>query len=333
MNPRKCQERDYIDFIIATPRQVTATEAARVQPEKENSPAHDAFTRLLQRLEPDAGKLWIEAKTQVKLSKGILVLDDSTLDKPFAKKIELVVRHWSGKHHAVVSGINLITLLWTEGDRAVPTDYRVFDKEKDGLTKNDHFSEMVKAAKERGFSPCMVCFDSWYASIQNLKLIRSQGWHFLTRLKSNRLVNPDKEGLKAVSEIAIPESGRVVWLKEYGFIKVFRIEAKDSTIEHWATSRVETDDSERLKYAGYAWQIEQYHRGIKQQCVIERAQIRSSRAWRNHIGLCLRAFLRIESHCYYKGISWVEAKMNIIRDAVRTYISNPLYSLVITSTA
>jgi putative transposase len=39
---------------------------------------------------------------------GLLILDDSTLDKPYANKIDLVVRHWSGKHHAVVRGIHLI---------------------------------------------------------------------------------------------------------------------------------------------------------------------------------------------------------------------------------
>jgi hypothetical protein len=333
MNPPKCKDTDYIDFIIATPRQVTAAEAARVQPERENAAAHDAFTRLLQRLEPDAGQVWLEAKTQVRLNQGILVLDDSTLDKPFAKHMELVGRHWSGKHHAVVSGINLITLLWTDGDRAVPTDYRIFDKAKDGLTKNDHFTEMIKSAKQRGFCPSMVCFDSWYASIENLKLIRNEDWHFLTRLKSNRLINPDREGLKPVSEVEITESGRVVWLRGFGLVKVFRIDDKDGTKEHWAASDLEMSDLERLKYAGYAWQIEQYHRGVKQYCLIERAQVRSSRAWRNHIGLCLRAFLRIESYCYHKGISWVQAKTDIIRNAVRSYISNPLYSLILTPTA
>jgi hypothetical protein len=27
--------------------------------------------------------------------------------------MELVTRHWPGKHHAVVRGINLLTLRWT----------------------------------------------------------------------------------------------------------------------------------------------------------------------------------------------------------------------------
>jgi putative transposase len=113
MNPPRVQPEDYIDFLIATPKACRATEAARVQPDPLRPPAHDAFTRLLHRLEPDAQTLWQEALTQVALTDGVLVADDSTLDKPYAKAIELVGRHWSGKHHAVVQGINLVSLLWT----------------------------------------------------------------------------------------------------------------------------------------------------------------------------------------------------------------------------
>jgi hypothetical protein len=45
------------------------------------------------------------------LTGGILVLDDSTLEKPFSRFNALVYQHWSGKQRTVVSGINLITLL------------------------------------------------------------------------------------------------------------------------------------------------------------------------------------------------------------------------------
>lgn len=160
MNPPKCNDEDYINFIIASPRQITATEAERVQPESKDAPAHDAFTRLLTRLEPDSQTLWAEAETQIDRDDGILVLDDSTLDKPYSHFNDLVYRHYSGKHHAVISGINLITLLWTDGDRAVPCDYRIFNKDTDGLTKDDHFAGMLMTAYERGFNPWMVCFDA-----------------------------------------------------------------------------------------------------------------------------------------------------------------------------
>lgn len=331
MNPPKCSDEDYINFVIASPRHVSATEAAKVQAEEKDAPAHDAFTRLLHRLEPDAAALWNEARTQISLAQGILVIDDSTLDKPYARKMELVSRHWSGKHHRVVSGINLITLLWTDGDRHVPVDYRIFDKKQDALTKNDHFHAMIKEAHKRGFRPQCVVFDSWYSGLENLKLIRSFGWIWLTRLKSNRRVNPDREGLRTISEVEVGAAGRVVWLEGFGLIRVFKIVAIDGSIELWATNKVEMSEWERVRFAGFAWTIENYHRGLKQFCLIERAQVRSRRAWRNHINLCLRAFLRLESHCYHTGVSWFEAKATIIREAVRAYLANPLYSLIQTA--
>src|SRR5215203_1535814 len=158
MNPPRVQPEDYIDFLIATPKAASGTEAARVQPQKPHAPAHDAFTRLLHRLEPDAETLWLEARTQVDLLEGVLVLDDSVLDKPYAKHIDLVGRHWSGKHHAVVQGINLVSLLWTDGDRHIPCDYRVYHKGTDARTKNDHFADMIRTAYARGFKPRRVAF-------------------------------------------------------------------------------------------------------------------------------------------------------------------------------
>ena len=50
----------------------------------------------------------------------VLIADDSTLDHFHATKIELVHRHWSGKHKRVVRGINLISLVWSDGDRSTP---------------------------------------------------------------------------------------------------------------------------------------------------------------------------------------------------------------------
>jgi hypothetical protein len=332
MNPPKVIDEDYINFIIATPRDVTATEAERVQPESKNAPAHDAFTRLLGRLEPDAETLWGEAQPQIDLSSGILVLDDSTLEKPYSEFNALVYRHWSGKQQAVVNGINLITLLWTDGIRVVPVDYRVFDKDRDGKTKNDHFAEMLLEAHQRGFNPQFVCFDSWYSSVENLKLIRTLGWHFLTRLKANRQIRVDGGCLQAVSNAGLTGGdGTICWLKGFGEIKVFRVRATDGTSEYWATSLRAMTEAEREIQAKSAWRIEMYHRALKQQCLIERAQCRRQRPVLNHIGLCIRAFVRIESHCYRERISWIEAKTSIIRDAVRAYLSNPRYLLLPTA--
>ena len=321
----------YIIYLTpSTPRACSGVEAARTSAVAESPPAHDAFTRLLHRLEPDAETLWQEAAPQAQRTAGILVIDDSTLDKPYAKKI-LVQRHWSGKHREVVEGINLITVLWTDGDRHVPVDYQLFDKAPDSLTKNDHFQAMLQRAHERGFHPACVVFDSWYSSLDNLKTIRDFGWSWLTRLKSNRLVNPDRQGVRAVSLVETDERGGVVHLKGYGLIRLFKIVAPDGDVKWWATNDQKMREMVRVRFAGFAWTIENYQRGLKQFCGVERAQVRAGRAQRNHIGFALRAFLRLESHCYHKGISWFEAKTSIIREAVKNYVANPLYSLIPTA--
>jgi hypothetical protein len=47
----------------------------------------------------------------------------------------------------------------------------------------------------------------------------------------------------------------------------------------------------------------------------------------NHVGLALRAFLRLEANRLENGASWYEAKISIVRDAVRRYLPEPLYLL------
>jgi len=69
--------------------------------------------------------------------------------------------------------------------------------------------------------------DSWYSALKNLKLIASFGWFFLTRLKRNRLVNSDGVGNRPISEVEIPPKGRVVHLKGFGFVRVFRTVSKE----------------------------------------------------------------------------------------------------------
>lgn len=321
MNAAKVSDLDYINFLIASPATYSCSEAARVQP-LALEVAHDALTRLLQRLEPDSEPLWREARQYVGQG-GMLIIDDSTLDKPYAQKIGLVHKQWSGKHHKVVRGINLVTLLWSEGESAIPCDYRFYNKPNDGATKNEHFREMLEQAKLRGLQPEMVAFDSWYSSLDNLKTVRRQRWHWLTRLKSNRLVNPDGTGNRAVSKVDLSARGSVVHLKGYGMVKVFRIVTPNGDTEHWATSDTDMQAEERQHWASNVWTIETYHRGLKQFCGAEGSQVRSARGQRNHIGMSIRAFLRFEHHRVRTGTSWFEAKMGIIRSAVQLFLAHP----------
>jgi len=102
INPPKYSDIDFINFLIAASNVFSCTEAARCYPFVANAPSHDAFTRCLQRQPPDTEALWDEVKNHVKPEEGFLIVDDSTLDKPYAKEMAFVRRMWSGKHHRTV---------------------------------------------------------------------------------------------------------------------------------------------------------------------------------------------------------------------------------------
>ena len=216
---------------------------------KKTGQRHDAYTRLLKRLPPDSDMLWQEVEPLVKKKSGVLVIDDSTLDKPYASQMALVTRHWSGKHGRVVQGINLISLVWTDGDCRLPCDFRLYNKSQDGLSKNDHFQQMVRQAHERDFEPELVVFDSWYSGLDNVKLLRALDWHWLTQLKSNRHISIDRSGNRAISEIFIPMQGRIVHLKGYGWVKVFQTVGTNGDAEYWATSQLDMTLEQTAFYA------------------------------------------------------------------------------------
>jgi hypothetical protein len=72
---------------------------------------------------------------------------------------------------------------------------------------------MLTTAHERSFQPRCVAFDSWFSALANLKLIDSYGWIWLTRLKRNRLVNPDQTGNRPICDVALASTGTVVHMK------------------------------------------------------------------------------------------------------------------------
>lgn len=102
----KVSDLDYIVFLLAAQIVFSCVEAARTDGVQECPPAHDAYTRLLQRLPPDTEALWHEVAPHLEKTGSVFVMDDTTLDKPHARHMALVRRHWSGKQNACRASIS-----------------------------------------------------------------------------------------------------------------------------------------------------------------------------------------------------------------------------------
>ncbi len=242
----------------------TCTEAARSQPQAD-PPAHDAFTRLLSRQPPDTEALWQEARALVRRDTGLLVNDDSTLDKPYARKMELVTRPWSGKHHRVVRGITLSTLLWTDGDTLVPTDFRVYDK-ADGLTKNEHFRAMLGTAHALRVLRLLVLEPGDPQGGARLSVALAHQTQGQSAGESGRVGQcgglrgrETDRGASGASERLRDErceapSGNGLAKTR---IRVLRTVAPDGDVEHWATDDRQMSEAAREGLAVQCWGIEQ----------------------------------------------------------------------------
>jgi putative transposase len=104
---------------------------------------------------------------------------------------------------------------------------------------------------------------------------------------------------------------------------VFRVVHSDEDNEYWATEILDVSESDRKLFKDLGWNIEEYHRGIKQCCGIERYQGRNEVVQRGHIFLSLLAFLRLESHRLNSGTSWYESKRAIHLSATSLFIAKP----------
>ena len=231
MQKQKCSLELYRNFLLASQSRFSATELARVSPDQ--SMRHDAVTNWLDSSRFNPPEIWNQAKPLVNPQDGYLIGDDSVLDKRYSQENGLVKLQYSGNEHDLIKGIDLVNLLWTNGQKFVPVDYRVYQPDLDGNDKNDHFQDMLKRALKRGFSPRYVLMDCWYGSVKNLKLIREHHWHFICNLKSNRKVSVVKGQYVSIQDLHLTKKQvRKVWLKEFGFVLVCKTVAKNGD-ERW----------------------------------------------------------------------------------------------------
>ena len=327
-HPTLISDRDYINFLVAAHCDVSCVKAAECFSHNGPVVTHDAFNRFLTRQSLSPEMLWKEVGPVVEKRTGWLVVDDTVIDKIHSKKIDLVYPQWSGNQHKVIRGIGLITLVWTDGSHTYPIDYRIYNFAKDNLTKNDHFRDMLNTAAERGFQPAFVLFDSWYSGIDNLKCIDQLGWYWFTRVKKNRMMNPDDTKNQPVSTLTIPDDGLIVHMKKYGFVKVFHTVNRSGKDQYWATNCPIMDMTGRRNMQAIGWSIENYHRALKELCCVEDCKVRKELGQRNHINCSLRAYIRLEMAQQRGDITIYKAKWDIVKTAITEYVHNPTYALL-----
>ena len=313
----------YMGFLISEPKSGNCSRLGEVM-----EISHDSVNRFLLREGYEPKDLFNEAKGMVNLIGGTLSVDDSVLDKPYSQHMELVGHFWSGKHHRVVKGLNLITLYYTDMQgRSLPVNYRVYDK-SEHKTKNEYFREMLAQVLEWGLAPAFVTGDSWYSCADNLKRVRNHQLGFMFAVESNRRVSVEKGQWVQVQQLDISADGLRVWLREFGEVKLFRTRLKDQ-LRHYVVFLPKTDSYAAFGQGAFEklhdqhWHIEQYHRMIKQVCHIEKFQVRGKVPILNHIFAALCSYVHLQRMQFTDLISNAyQWQRELYNDVVASFVSS-----------
>jgi len=173
----------YGQFLVNTPGNVTGTYFA----ETANGFAHDMVSRFLRDSKLSPRIIRDKALSQIPLSPhGFVLFDDTVVDKDFSFNIDMVRRQYSGNAHAIIKGIGIVTCLYynPDIDQFYALDYRIFDPERDGLSKIDHVWDMLDGLQARQVPYGYVLMDSWYATTKLFKWLLAAGKTFYCPLKT-----------------------------------------------------------------------------------------------------------------------------------------------------
>lgn len=324
----KCNDEIYMSYLLSEPQYTSCRRLSAIM----QNISHDSINRFLERERFEPKDLFEEEKNKIELIGGILSVDDSVLDKPYSdpNKAAFIDYYWSGKHHATVKGINIISLFYTDiHGISVPINYRIYNKSI-SKTKNDYFRDMLIEVMLWGVMPAWVTGDSWYSSLENLKFIRSKKLNFMFGVESNRIVSSDRGKYIQIQKFEgwHPDDMQTVYLKDYGMVKACR-QLYKNVYRYYVMSAAELEnlgsitkiDFDRIHDAH--WSVERFHRAIKQVCNIERFQVRNENPIKNHIFCALKAFVKLELMRFNETIShWYDVRRDLYLDTIRTFIAD-----------
>jgi hypothetical protein len=310
----------YTDYLICQNGLATATGLSKLM---SGEVSHDKVTRLLNNSEFTSKDLWHYVKKDVRkaenIDDGVLILDDSIEEKPYTDENDIICWHFSHVKGANVKGINLLSCLVRYGDLSFPIGYEMVHKtseykdEKSGklrrkseVTKNEYFRNLVNHAYKNEIKFKYVLADTWFSSKENLEFIQRKKRLFIIGIKSNRTVAlTEKDKLsgkfKQVKSLNIKEDKSVkVWLKGIDFPlnlikKVFKNENGTDDVLYLVTNDTNGDADYIYSIYQKRWDIEVYHKSIKQNSSLAKSPTKVVRSQSNHVFASIVGYCKLQA--------------------------------------
>jgi hypothetical protein len=239
--------------------------------------------------------------------KTYLIIDDTVIAKPYSKELDLLSWVFSPSDRQYLYGINVVFVIWTDGQTRFPIGFRIWYK-NGKKTKIDLAMELLNDAENNyKIRPSYVLMDSFYPAAKLLKLIRKFSWHWIAKIKSNRLIG----------NVQIQEFFRYRYGKHIGKLSknIRALVVKDNN-NYWATSHLSLQSVEVKHFYRNRQIIEEFFKILKSELRLEGCSSRESIAQINHIYFILIAFCQLELFRIMKNITTIYKIRLVLFDCV-----------------
>ncbi len=308
----------YTDFLICSTSYTTATELSRLS---YGGISHDQVTRFLSSRDFSSKDLWKMTKKyvrQIESPDAVLIIDDTIELKPHTKVNEIVCHHYDHTSGKIVKGINIVNCIYHSDSVSLPIAYEIVhkpitycdlkshkEKQKSEVSKNYLFRQMLAVAIQNQVVFSYVLADIWYAASENMKyIVHDLDRDFLMSVKRNRLVARTQDEwihkkFVHIEDLRWQGEPQLVWMKGVNFPLIAHKEIftnKDGSTGYirLVTSDLKCSKDDIEKIYQKRWNVETFHKTIKQNASLAKSPTRTIRTQSNHIFMSTMATVKLE---------------------------------------
>lgn len=309
----------YSDYLISAFGQTTATGLSSLV---DGEISHDQVQRFLASAEHTSADLWRIVKPHVRQMEsqdGVVIVDDSIAEKPYTDENDIVCWHYDHSQQRTVKGINFVTCLYHSRGVSLPVGFELVRKTeryrdpKDGKekrradkTKNEMYRDLLHQAVKNQIPFKYALNDIWFASAENMNFVKlTLKKEFVMPLKGNRKVALSLEAkqqgrYQRVDTLALePMKPVTVYLEGVPFAllfikQVFTNEDGSTGIQYLVTSDTTLDGNGMAAIYQKRWNVEPYHKSLKQNASLEKSPTQTVRTQTNHFFAALCGYIKLE---------------------------------------
>ncbi|UCC53546.1 MAG: transposase [Anaerolineaceae bacterium] len=309
----------YTNYLIGSFGLTTQTGLSRLL---NGAISHDRVQRFLSR-EPRTGKdLWLTVKPyvrQIQRADGVIIVDDSISEKPYTDENAIIAWHYDHTKGRSIKGINFITAMYHVQDVSLPVGYQLVEKtefyidkktgkekRRSSLTKNERYQQLLWQALQNKIAFRYVLNDVWFASAKNMMFVKHElERDFIMPLKTNRKVALSLEDKKQGRYVRVdtmelePDAPSTIYLEGVDFPlnlvkQVFTNGDGSMGILYLVTNALELTADEITTIYGKRWNVESYHKSLKQNASLSKSPTKTVTTQSNHIFASMCAFIKLE---------------------------------------